>query len=57
MGHAELELGNVTAARKLARIATDLLERCGAPADEIAAARELRGTEQPVAAASGAEDA
>jgi len=57
MGHAELELGNVTAARKLARIAMELLERCGAPADEIAAARELRGTEQPVAAAPGPEDA
>jgi len=57
MGRAELELGNVTAARKLARIAVDLLERCGAPGDEIAAASELRGTEQPVAAAPGPEDA
>jgi hypothetical protein len=52
MGHAELELGNVTAARKLARIAVDLLERAGAPTDEIAAARELRGTERPVSASS-----
>lgn len=52
MGHAELELGNVTAARKLARIAVDLLERAGAPTDEIAAARELRGTERPVNASS-----
>lgn len=49
MGRAELELGNVTAARKLARIAVDLLERCGAPPDEVAAARGLRGTEHPVA--------
>jgi len=57
MGRAELELGNVTAARKLARIAVDLLERCGAPTEEIAAARELRGTEQPVRASSGSEDA
>jgi hypothetical protein len=52
MGHAELELGNVTAARKLARIAVDLLERAGAPTDEIAAARELRGTERPVGVSS-----
>ncbi|MGH2462988.1 MAG: hypothetical protein ACRDFZ_05095 [Candidatus Limnocylindria bacterium] len=52
MGRAELELGNVTAARKLARIAVDLLERGDAPADEIAAARELRGTEQTVSGAS-----
>ena len=52
MGHAELELGNVTAARKLARIAVDLLERAGAPTDEIAAARELRGTERQVSAPS-----
>lgn len=55
MGHAELELGNVTAARKLARIAVDLLERADAPADEIAAARELRGTERPVSAVSSPE--
>ena len=56
MGRAELELGNVTAARKLARIAVDLLEHCGAPEDEISAARELRGTEQPVGAPSGPAD-
>jgi hypothetical protein len=48
MGRAELELGNVTAARKLATIAVGLLERCAAPADELAAARELRGTERAV---------
>jgi len=57
MGRAELELGNVTAARKLARIAVDLLERCGAPEDEIRAARELRGTEQAVSAPSSSGDA
>ena len=57
MGRAELELGNVTAARKLAHIAVDLLERSGAPAYEIAAARDLRGTEQPVNASSPPEDA
>ncbi|MDP9468191.1 MAG: hypothetical protein M3P32_05550 [Chloroflexota bacterium] len=48
MGRAELELGNVTTARRLAQIAVDLLERCGAPADEVAAARELRGEEKEV---------
>jgi hypothetical protein len=50
MGRAELELGNVTAARKLAHIAVGLLERCGAPIEELAAARELLGSEQPVGA-------
>jgi hypothetical protein len=48
MGRAELELGNVTVARRLAQIAVDLLERCGAPAEEVAAARELRGEEKEV---------
>lgn len=48
MGRAELELGNVTMARRLAQIAIDLLERCGAPAEEVAAARELRGEEKEV---------
>ena len=48
MGRAELELGNVTVARRLAQIAIDLLERCGAPADEVATARELRGEEKEV---------
>lgn len=57
MGHAELELGNVTAARKLARIAVDLLERAGAPEDEIGAARKLRGTERPVGAPSSMKNA
>jgi hypothetical protein len=48
MGRAELELGNVTAARKLAHIAVGLLERCAAPIEELEAARELQGTERLV---------
>ena len=48
MGRAELELRNVTTARRLGQIALDLLERCGAPAEETAAARDLRGEEKEV---------
>lgn len=48
MGRAHLELGDVTTARRLAQIATDLLERCAAPPEEVAAARELRGEEKEV---------
>lgn len=48
LGRAHLELRRVGEARRLAQIAIDLLERCGAPADEIAAARALRGTEKRV---------
>lgn len=49
LGRAELELGNVTGARRLGKIAVDLLERCGsADGSEVDAARELRGTEQTV---------
>ena len=48
MGRAELELGNVTTARRLAQIAVDLLERSGAAPAEVAAARELRGEEKEV---------
>jgi len=48
LGRAHLELGDVTTGRRLAVIAMDLLERCGAPADEVEQARELRGTEKPV---------
>jgi hypothetical protein len=48
MGRAELQLRNVTTARRLGQIALDLLERCGAPAEETAAARELRGEEKEV---------
>ncbi len=48
MGRAELELRNVTTARRLGQIALDLLERCEAPAEETAAARDLRGEEKEV---------
>lgn len=48
MGRAAMQLSDVTTARRLAGIAVDLLERCGAPADEVAAARELRGQEKEV---------
>lgn len=48
LGRAHLQLRRVGEARRLAQIAIDLLERCGAPADEIAAARALRGTEKQV---------
>jgi hypothetical protein len=48
MGRAELELRNVTTARRLGQIAMDLFERSGAPSDESAAARDLRGEEKEV---------
>ena len=48
LGRAAMQLSDVTTARRLAAIAIDLLERCGAPADEVAAARELRGQEKEV---------
>jgi hypothetical protein len=48
MGRAALDLGDVTTARRLGDIAAGLLERCGAPADELAAARELHGEEREV---------
>jgi hypothetical protein len=48
MARAEMELRNVTTARRLAQIALDLLERSGAPPAETAAARELRGDEREV---------
>ena len=48
MGRAELELRNVTTARRLGQIALDLLERCDAPEEERAAASELRGEEKEV---------
>ena len=48
MGYAEMELGDVTTARRLAQIAIDLLERSGAPADEVTSARTLRGDEKEV---------
>ncbi len=48
MGRAELDLANVTMSRRLARIALELLERGGAAADELTAARELIGEEKEV---------
>lgn len=48
MGLAALDLSDVTTARRLAQIALDILERCGAPSAEIEAARELRGEEKEV---------
>jgi hypothetical protein len=53
MGRAELEVGRVTTARRLARIAVDLLERGGGSATEIAAAREMRGEEKAVGGDAG----
>jgi hypothetical protein len=48
MGRAAMDLADVTTARRLAQIAEGLLQRAGAPPDEIAAARELRGEEKEV---------
>jgi hypothetical protein len=50
MGLAAMQLADVTTARRLASIAVDLLERAGAPVDEVSAARELRGVEKEVGA-------
>jgi hypothetical protein len=55
MGRAALDLAEVTTARRLAAVAEELLARAGAPADELAAAKELRGAEKTVGGA--AEDA
>jgi hypothetical protein len=48
MGRAALDLSDVTTSRRLAQIALEILERCGAPPEEIEAARELRGEEKEV---------
>jgi tetratricopeptide (TPR) repeat protein len=48
LGRALLELGDVTAARRLADAAVALLERSGAPATEVRDATELRGVERSV---------
>jgi hypothetical protein len=53
LGRAELDLGNVSVARRLAGIAEELLDRAGAPPDETTAARELRGEEKPVSSEEG----
>lgn len=55
MGRAELELGNVTASRRLAGIALTLLARGSAADTEIAAARELQGDERTVSVSGGGE--
>ena len=48
MGRAAMDLADVTTARRLAQIAEELLARAGAPAEELEAARELRGEEKEV---------
>ena len=48
MGRAALDMADVTTSRRLAQIALELLERCEAPAEEIEAARRLRGEEKEV---------
>lgn len=48
LGRAQLDLGDVTAARRLASAAIDLLERAEAPPPELASARALLGTEVAV---------
>jgi len=55
LGRAELERGDVMTARRLAAIAVDLLVRSSAPADEVAAAQELRGSEKTVGARGESE--
>jgi tetratricopeptide (TPR) repeat protein len=48
MGQAQLQLGDVTTARRLAQISIDLLQRAGAPPQETEAAQRLRGVEKRV---------
>ena len=48
LGRAMLDLGDVTTARRLGRAATELLGRSGAPADELALAGSLQGTEKAI---------
>jgi len=45
LGHALLQLGDVTSARRLAGAAVKLLARAGAPNGEVEDARRLRGSE------------
>ena len=54
MGRAELDLGNVTASRRLAGIAVTLLERGSGAEGEIVATRELQGDERSVSEPDGA---
>ena len=51
-GRAMVELGEVSAGRRLAGAAVDLLDRSRAPSREIEAARTLQGTEVPVGGTS-----
>jgi tetratricopeptide (TPR) repeat protein len=55
LGRAHLDLGDVSAARRLAGAAIDLLERSGAPAAELASARALIGSEVAVGEGSTEE--
>ena len=48
LAQALLELGDVTSSRRLAGAAEALLDRAGAPVDEVAASRRLRGSEMVV---------
>jgi hypothetical protein len=48
LGRAAMDLADVTVARRLGAIALDLLQRAGAPPEELQAARELRGVEKEV---------
>lgn len=48
LGQALLQLGDVTAARRLAGASITLLDRSGAPRAEVEDARRLRGSEIPV---------
>jgi hypothetical protein len=48
MGRAAMDLADVTTARRLAQVSEELLQRAGAPPEEIAAARDLRGEEKEV---------
>jgi hypothetical protein len=45
LAQALLELGDVTSSRRLAGAAEALLDRAGAPVDEVDASRRLRGSE------------
>jgi hypothetical protein len=56
LGRAMLELGDVTAGRRLASAAVELLTRAGAPPAEIDEARGMRGTEVPVGEETEEED-
>lgn len=56
LGHALLELGDVTRARRLAGAAENLLDRAGARPARIEDARRLRGSEVAVADPGSKED-